>query len=78
MWLMVCTVGTFDSDVANKLIKIMFDKYFKIQRWHFPNFNRNKNNFYFNFAIENKIRNLRFSLIFMSPKHKITFFIFLS
>ena len=35
-WLMVYTVGTFDTDVANKLIKIMFNKYFKIPCWHFP------------------------------------------
>ena len=35
MWLMVCTVGTFDTDMVNKLIKIMFNKYFKIPRWHF-------------------------------------------
>ena len=33
---MVCTVGTFDTDMVNKLIKIMFNKYFKIPRWHFP------------------------------------------
>ena len=32
---MVCTVDTFDTDVENKLIKIMFNKYFKIPRWHF-------------------------------------------
>ena len=63
-WLKVCTVGTFDTDVANKLIKIMFSKYFKIPRWHFPP-NFNKNNFNFNFTIlkmKNKNRNLRFSL----------------
>ena len=55
---MVCTVGTFDTDMVNKLIKIMFNKYFKIPRWHYPNFN-------FNFTVlkmKNKNRNLRFSL----------------
>ena len=57
---MVYTVGTFDTNVANKIIKIIFNKYFKMPCWHFSNFNTNKNSFNFNFAIlkvENKIRN---------------------
>ena len=36
MWLTVCIVGTFNTDMVNKLIKIMFNKYFKIPRSHFP------------------------------------------
>ena len=36
MWLMVCTVGTFNTNMVNKLIKIIFNKYSKIPRWHFP------------------------------------------
>ena len=36
MWLTVCTVGTFDNDMANKLIKIMFNKYLKFDVGIFP------------------------------------------
>ena len=35
-WLTVRTIGTFGTEVANKTIKIIFNKYFKIPRWHFP------------------------------------------
>ena len=60
----MCIVGTFDTDMANKLIKIMFNKYFKIPRWHFPPI-LIKNNFNFNFTVlkmKNKNKNLKFSL----------------
>ena len=38
----MCTFGTFNTDMANKIIKIMFNKYFKMPHWHFPNFNKIK------------------------------------
>ena len=37
MWQTECTVGTFDANMANKIIKIICNKYFKMPRWHFPN-----------------------------------------
>ena len=60
MWLMVCTFDTFDTNVTNKIIKIMFNKYFKMPRWHFPNFNKIK--IISILKMKNENENIRFSL----------------
>ena len=37
MWQTMGTVSTFDADMTDKIIKIIFNKYFKMPSWHFPN-----------------------------------------
>ena len=57
---MVCTFDTFDTNVTNKIIKIMFNKYFKMPCWHFPNFNKIK--IISILKMKNENENIRFSL----------------